>query len=487
MGTVRVASAVVRRAAFGFVVAVLLGDLWLALFHPLLTGDSNGLVSGAGHVVDCVRHARFSNCNVWEPVGTNTTLAVHVGPWPLLQYLPAVLMRTMHFADETNLRVLIALNALSLFALVGIGWRTLRRVETAMWAPVFVAAIVASPLLWYGTVAFGEALAATVVAAAVAAMLFRSRPWLIAVLVASAGITKETNPIFVAVLVLIVALSQWEHVRSEERARLRDRCVAAAIGTVGAVVINTTFNVFRFGSVRNTIYTQPFEHAPNVGVAVRAFGGVWFAPNGGLLFFWPVALAVIGLTVLGAAGGPKRAWTWTRATPLLVAGTLVALVGGLSTWYSPFGWIGWGPRLTLTVIPAMLLITCVIGSERSTKLLSRILPRPRLLVCDSCDRDRRLPQVAAIREHHLNAFFGPDPHCVNAHVGQHPTGYYNCITYLAWQKRPFLLQDGLHGLHTVAGLLMAISAAGAIISLMLLARAHAHTVDSSMAANGALV
>jgi hypothetical protein len=463
-----------RRASVVLVVAVLLVDSWVALRHPSLHGDTSGLVVGAQKIVDCVHHRVFTHCDTW--VGDRTVSRSGVGPWPLLQYMPAVVMRSLGFSHDATLRVLIVGNALALWALFGLVWITLRRTGATAWAPLLIVALLASPLLWYGTTAFGDALAAAVVVAAIAAVLLRGRPVLVGALVALAGTTKETNVLFVVVLAVICVLAQGVN-RPEDRAASRRLLVAVVIGTIVGGAANTAFNIFRFGSVRNTIYLQPYERAPNAAVVARAFVGQWVAPNGGLLWFWPCALSIVVLTVAGAVWTLRRSGrNWTTVAPILVASMLVVDVLGLATWYSPFGWLAWGPRLMLPLLPAMLLISCVFASDRATYVLHRFMAGPWLWPAGFIVAAIGLPEaVVLFHAQVISQFFSaPDPHCVkNAHAAQNPHAYYRCFDFTAWQKRPFLLQRGLEGLGVIGGWLIALVFVGAVVMILKTGRTKA--------------
>ena len=460
-----------RRAAVVLVAAVLVVDTWVALLHPSLHGDASGLVNGAQKAVDCVHHGVFTHCDTW--VGGGTVAHSGVGPWPLLQYIPAFVMRALGLSHDATLRVLIVGNALALWAVFGLVWITLRRTGAAAWTPPLVVALLASPLLWYGTSAFGEALAAALVVAAIAAVLLRRRPVLVGALVALAGTTKETNVAFVVALAVICVLAHKVK-RPEDRAASRRLFVAVVVGTVVGAAANAAFNIFRFGTVRNTIYLRPSERAPNAAVVTRAFLGQWVAPNSGLLWFWPSALAILGLTVAGAVWTlRRRGWSWATVAPVLVAVLVVVDVLGLATWYSPFGWIAWGPRLMLPLLPAMLLIACVFAGDRATHVLHRFLASPALWPTAVVVAAIGLPQaVVLFHARAISQFFGPDPHCANAHHSQNPA-YYRCFDYTAWQKRPFLLQRGLEGLGGIGGWFIAALFVGAVVALLKTGRTSA--------------
>jgi hypothetical protein len=465
----------VTRASVVLVVAVLLIVFWVALRHPFLHGDSSGVVIGAQKIVDCLHHGVFSHCDTWaggrpSPAGD----VANVGPWPLLQYVPAVVLRSLGVSHVATLRVLILVDALALSAMFGLLWITVRRTGATAWAPLLAVAMLASPLLWYGTVAFGEALAATVVVAAIAAVLLRGRPVLVGGLVALASTTKETNPVFVLALVVICVVAQTVR-RPEEKSALRRLLIAAVVGAIVGIAANAAFNVVRFGSVRNTIYLQPYTRAPNAGVVARAFAAQWVAPNGGLLWFWPCSIAIVGLTVAGAIWTVRRnGISWKTVAPLLVAGVLIVDVAGLSTWYSPFGWFAWGPRLLLPLLPAMLLISCVLASERAGYVLHRFMAGRALWPAALLVIAIGIPQVTVLFQPRvINEFFASEQHCVSPHVAQNPHGYYRCFNFEAWRKRPLLLQRGLEGFGSVGGRVIVLAFVGAVVMVLKSGRLNA--------------
>ena len=348
-----------------------------------------------------------------------------------------------------------------------------------MWAPVLAATLVASPLLWYGTAAFGEALAAAVIIAAVAAALLRARASVVGSLVVLACITKETNPPFVFALVALAVLAAGE-TRDEKRRRL----ILIAVATVVGAAANAGFNVFRYGSIRNPSLLHSYEQAPN-RAAVRAFAALWVAPNGGIVWFWPVAVAILALTVAASIRHTGRSSTWRRWTAPIVAGLLVVEVAGLSKWFSPFGWIAWGPRLLLPLLPAMLLVVAVLGTADATRFLSRFLTGRWFWPEAVATLLVGLPQErwSCTHPHTLAKFFATR---VAGARTLAPTrrGYYRCFDYLAWSKRPLLLQDGLEGLNSAGGRIFAVAFGAAILSLLYL-RACSRAGGSTEPSEGA--
>jgi hypothetical protein len=460
-------------AALGCLVAVAGIDCWRALAHPLLQGDSADLVNGAGTAVDCLRWHRFTNCQGLAALRSagRAQQIPSIGPWPVLQYIPAIALRAAGVPSNATLRVLIALNAAALVTLGTCVYATARRVAGALWSPVLAVAVITSPLLWYGTVAFGEALAAAVVVTAVAAALLRARPPLIGALVALACLTKETNPAFVFVLtaICIIAVTDTRH---EKRRRL----VAVGVGTALGVAANAGFNVFRFGTIRNTIYLQGYERVPNSAVAARAFAALWVAPNGGIVWFSPVAIGLLALVTVAALRHIRTSPRGRRFATAAVAALFVVQVAALSTWYSPFGWDTWGPRLLLPLLPAMVLAAVALGAGDATSTLVRLLTSRAFWPIVVATVLAGLPQAAVLYHPHTLAEFFADPRCRGAHINSAPARYYRCFDYLAWSKRPLILRDGLEGLSSTGGRVFAFVFAAAVVSLLLAARLRAQTI-----------
>lgn len=464
-------------AALCFIVATIGMTLRVAIENPLYQGDSVHLVSGAWHSVDCISHGVFTDCQTWNGGTAADEAETHVGPWPLMQYIPAAALRWVGVSAEQTLHTLIVIDALALGALVAIAWFTLRRLCAPVWAPILAAALVTGPLLWYGTSAFGEALGATLVLAAFSAFLLHARPWVIGILIAAASITKETNPAFIAaLLVLCLFLEPATAAAADDHTSWQRRVIAPIIGIIAGAVANTAFNLFRFGSIRNTIYLDPLLQVPTLRIAARSFIAQWFAPNGGMLWFWPSALAILLLVTVGSLHKLfHRPLPRAQFVPLGVVGLLVAMVIALSRWYSPFGWLAWGPRLTYTMVPAMLLVTCVAANPVATRMLHRVLTGVAFWFVLVVVVVAAVPQAAVVYQPNVipEFFHDPNPNCPDYGHIEVQDAYYHCFFWTAWHRQPYLLERGLDGFDTKGGKVITVSMIGAAISLMFAARSRA--------------
>ena len=357
----------IRLAAFACLVGLLAAVAFYAVQHPMTRGDSRVLARGAEGIVDCFRRARFTSCDQSIVHGHSGDRTVYVGPYPLLQYIPAVGFHVFGISREPTLRLLTVLNTMSLIAILALALRTVKRLAPPMWVPLVAVAIVASPLLMYGRSALGEELAAAVILAAVAAVLLDAELFVVVPLVVLACISKETNPPFVFALTAICTLARTE-ARDPVRRR---RLLALAAATVTGVALNLAFNVMRYGTVRNTLYTKKGFQTTNVGIVSRLFAALWFSPNGGIAWFWPLApLLILTIAIVSYR---RRPMSWRRVAVPVVALLLIIQIAALSTWWSPFGWYAWGPRLTLPLVPALLVAACVLGAPAATMLVARFL------------------------------------------------------------------------------------------------------------------
>ena len=201
-----------RERQVGFVALACLAGvvgtvLYLAITGSPGHGDSRVLVRGAEGIADCLRHGRLTHCDQYVVHGHAGDHTVLVGPFPLLQYVPAVALQLLGASRDSTLRALTVLNGVSLIAILLVAFATLKRLAPRMWIPLATAAIIASPLLWYGRVGLGEELSAAVILGAVAAVLLRAKLRIILLFVVLACIAKETNPPFVLALTAICTLA----------------------------------------------------------------------------------------------------------------------------------------------------------------------------------------------------------------------------------------------------------------------------------------
>ena len=445
---------------------------------PSLSGDTPGLVMGAAVANDCLGAGTFTRC------GTSTALRAQiqgyrwksaVRPWPPFQYLIAMPLLALGTSQSHVLLALALFNAaafflvLALFAIVP--WRT----GNPALIPALVAIVLVSPLLFYADQTFGEMLAAGLAVAAVAAVALRASPSVIAVATCASGLTKETAPIFAVALGLIVAL------RSDGRRALA-LAVPVMCGGIVAWLIDTAFNVFRYGHVQNIDYLAPVLQVHSTSVRLNFFAALLVSPNGGIVWFWTAAAVFLAATLTTALLARPR----LRKRGLLALALLAvigALLLGLADWYAPFGWIAWGPRLTLPWVPAFLLVAAVACPAEARRVVhADTAGTARATLTFATLAITGLPQVAVLYDTLApGRLFNTNTasHCpIEAIWGT--TGYFNCVRYLAWRHSPVLL-DALHGLLTVPGFLFGFAMCAALAGLGYVANGPARQPAAAVA------
>ena len=128
----------------------------------------------------------------------------------------------------------------------------------------------------------------------------------------------------------------------------------------------------------------------------------------------------------------------------------------------------------LPLLPAMLLICCVLASERARQVLHRFLAGRALWPAALVVIAIGVPQVTVLfRPTVMGDFFASKGSCVIPTVADDPHAYYQCFDFHAWHKRPLLLQRGLDGFGSLGGRVSALVFVAAVIVILRAGRADA--------------
>lgn len=397
------------------------------------TGDTDNLVAGARVAIDCVGAGDFVGCG-WLEGSVQTA----VFPYPLLQYVPAAAMVWFQVDDAqalTGMSVLSFIAVVSMLAVTVLVFR--RRPRSGL---VAVAALVGSSLMYQATSSFGEALAAAMVVAAVAAAIER-RPVLLFFAALLACLGKETLGPFVLVLVLVCARS------AHDRWFPRRSLTTAAVGAVVlGMLISTAFNVFRYAGVRNRLYLDPRLHTEGTVRKIEYFGALWVSPAAGIVWFWPVLFALgvlaVAWTIRSMRAGVAAVREWLP--PLVVIVLTVGFVAGLTFWFSPFGWITFGPRLAVPILPAALIALLHTTGDAMIEWI--VGGRVRAALIATSATIVSIPQYGAPWRWfdavlQLISPAGSCPPMTEFDIYGDPDTYYDCTSSTMWRTRPQVLDD----------------------------------------------
>jgi hypothetical protein len=208
----------------------------------------------------------------------------------------------------------------------------------------------------------------------VAAALVPASPYVVGLAALGASLTKETGYPFVAALGLVALLLA----RRRANIAIRRHVVFAGIGLALGLSFASAFNVLRFGTPRNAYYLDPALRTQSLHWIAELSAGLFVSPNGGIVLFWPLAsLLTAVLVAIPFARALRHRTTWIDTWPALaLAAMLLALTLGLASWWSPFGWWAWGPRLSPPWVPAIVLVALSAHGSGLTPVVARVLSRP---------------------------------------------------------------------------------------------------------------
>jgi hypothetical protein len=448
-------------AALGALVFLVV--VWLT--HPFTGGDTPFVLDGTNAFLNCMHAHDYNACgftnelNFWG-------LMSPIGWWPLLQHIPdAITIGLGGDGHAARTRVLATLSVVGVVATVGLGWLVLRRYGQAPWFWGFLFVVLSSPVIAYGNQTAGEMLAMGLLVALVAATLLRAPGPVIALAALGACLTKETSYPFVAGLGL---LCLWLAQRRSAGSILRPAIWGAA-GMAVAITAASLFNVVRFGSVLNTNYLDSQLRTPGVGRTLDYAAAVFASPSGGLIFFWPAACLLVGAACLVALVRAPFRSAYTRPA-LVVIAAVAALSVGFASWWTPFGWSGYGPRLQLPWVPPLALILLVAYGDELARLARRLLaPTWRLVAVAAVAFVCALPHIGLLWHFtSLSGFFAQESPLCEAPWRGGVQRWHRCQHRLLWEDRPmpFYTVKGVSGAGAVAtAVIVALGLLGSLVLL----------------------
>ena len=430
---------------------------------PQPARDTPTLVHGARVASDCIGVGTFDGCGRVE--GTRYT---EVGPYPLLQYLPSIALVELGRTDEQIVRDLARISTVAFLAALVLVFMIAQRALQAGWRSVLVIVMLTGPLLWYSRNSFSEMLAATVALAFMTCVVLRAPPLLVFLSLALAATTKETAVPILLVLGLVCARDATDGWLPARR-----WTVALLGGAMLGFVLNSGFNFFRFGELKNVFYLDPVFATPGVEMKARYFVSLWAAPNGGLVWFWLSAclvFAAAGVVMLRQMRAPRDPKGWVPTA--VVLGLVVINTVGLASWFAPFGWLAWGPRLNMPLTPAFVVAIVVVGGSALASFMGRVLRNSLgLIVVAVAIVVLAVPQVGVVWNPGAEAALATlDDACpVGANVQVDATYYFGCIQHGAWRTKPLLLWEAART-GSFSARLAEFGLAASVVSLMLIAR-----------------
>jgi hypothetical protein len=431
-------------------------------------GDTPWLLDGTNVLHDCLARGDLSACGARshpDPFGLTTA----IGPWPALQYIPDLTAVSLGVqAHPTRVRILVTLGVVALVLALLLSLLALRRAGQGGWFWAFALLVFAGPLLAYENVSWGEPLAAGLLLCFVAVCLLQPHPALLGLAAFTACLTKETAyPIVIALGVLALVLA-----RRRTGAPIRRHLAWGGAGVVLAFVLATLFNVVRFGSVLNKNYLRSGFHTPGVLRKLEFAAGLLVSPNGGIFLFWTSAAVVVVAACVVPLVRCRRGDAIDVVPAVTLLAIAVVLIAGLASWWTPFGWLAWGPRLSLPWMLPLALVGVAAHGDLLGEQTGRLLARPwRLAAVGAALVALALPHIGYLWDPAtpIHRFFSPtDTHCNGTYLPGSDR-YYGCVREQMWYRRPMLL-EAFPGLGTTGGALTAAVVFAGVFGCLLLLR-----------------
>jgi hypothetical protein len=292
--------------------------------------------------------------------------------------------------------------------------------------------LIPTPLLYYAGTPWGEPVAVLLNLSVVLCFVFRLPAAWVFFAAAAAGIAKEVSFPTIVLVGGACALAVY----GRDRKKLWWILAALVGGAIFGQALDSLLNLARYGTLTNVDYSM-FPAVPGVGLRLQLAVAVWLAPGGGVLPYWPTYLLVIALLVVAAWRG-WRVGRWLAMAPAaLLLMALTIDTGILASWYAPFGWIAWGPRLMIPWLPAIAIAALVVAPGTAAAFAHALFSRPltALVVAAAAVYGVTLNVAARTTEAWTNFFSTPTPACpTQAGIGQ-PHYYYSCLTNAMWMAR----------------------------------------------------
>lgn len=400
---------------------VVVGGLVLSrcLLGPVLEADTLKLIRGVPQLLRCIAQGDGEACR-------------GVSYFAILQHLPAALGLFALGEARAAGDFLVLLSLLSVVGLAAVFALALRRRGPGL-AYAWLLVVLGSPLPLYASRSFSETLACFIVTALCALLLAGGRPVGVALLAFLAGLSKETAPLFLALLTGSALLARGP--QPSRGAWLKPALVVGA-GLLVSFALNGAFNVLRFGGWSNAFYAQPELRVSEPGRLLSFAAAAALSPSGGFLFYWPAFAALLALYV-GSAGSSE----WRRFGFWAPLATLAAFCAALALWHAPFGWIGWGDRLLLPWLPPIAWIVLTTRAEALQGAASRRHPA-LLWLAGALLGIASLPQWLVVLDSDLiYDVFRPVTGCPRPpDFWSDIAYYYRCMDHYLWPRSPTLVR-----------------------------------------------
>ena len=307
-------------------VSSLLALMFLAL--PVGTGDTTELIRGSNYLFSCFSTLDASQCENLERFG-------------FTPHLISALLFTIYPNPDVVIVLWSILNFIAFLIILYFFYiYFFSNYNFTKDSRIFFVGLTFSPLIAFGLYSFSE-----IVFILVSILLLHfllQKNYYLASILGFLALTYKDN----AFLTLIPLMTVILIMNKEKFSRFAFFSLVIFLG----IVTNFYFNFLRYQSITNSTY-QDLGTVLNLPVNLSNFFAIWLSPSGGVLgyfFLLPLLILIMFLMRYRAFSNLQR------ILALLIVAPLILLTFNLTFWFSPFGWIAWGPRL---ILPTLILVS----------------------------------------------------------------------------------------------------------------------------------
>lgn len=415
---------------------------------PIFSGDTAALSQSARALVACFENGQFRGC-----AGTNQ--------FGLPQHIPAMFLAWKGLDDTSIVFILSCLNVLALVVLARIVFKS---VAIAPIAKVLIGVtLVIGPIIAYGPYSFGEAISTLAYVGLVVAIFDKKYCRLIFFMLLAVT-SRETA--FVSIALMTSAILVFDSNRT--RRELRQMLLAIYGSMLLGIVCFLSFNVWKFNTWKNLPHMDPVLRTPGLRLKLESAIGIILSPNGGLVPYWFLgAVVALGIPFWGLMN--RRLSARKRFSFLLLMAGFVAQVAILSSWYAPYGWVAWGPRLIIptTAMGATICLAIIFQNEEALRHLSqfRLLRLPVSII----GIFTLIPTVGFLQNPtRTMSWFsgGQSTVCPTPAIIQLDQAYYfKCLIHGSWKMDPSLWYQGLSSFTGLNAILFLVSVMCLVFSI----------------------
>lgn len=304
---------------------------------PVTTGDTYELILGSTGFGECVSQNNTASCADLERFG----FTPHLVSFLLLQLYPNPDVVIVLWSILNFLAFLLA--SYIVFQYIFIQYPINRD------SFLFFSGLIFSPIIAYAAYSFSEMTYVTVSILFIH-FLYRDKIFYASIFGILAIAFKDNA--FLTILPLTLAVLFFLKINF-----LKKVLYVFLIGM--GLIINLYFNLIRYQTLSNSVY-QTEGTIFSIPVNINNLLALWISPSGGVLgylFFLPILIVIFLIKLI-----PKADRTNTLIIICLLL-PIFLMTLNLAFWYSPFGWVAWGPRLILPTLVISIFTSFIFLKE----------------------------------------------------------------------------------------------------------------------------